>query len=90
MAHLRKREGLFQADISEELDASGQAVTKWGTGLYRLSKENLQSLSKLYNVLREYLLNEGEDELPTLARRLQLRRVGQSGRYRKESGGFGC
>ena len=49
LARLRKREGLSQAEVSEELDVSRQAVTKWETGTSRPSIENLQSLSRLYN-----------------------------------------
>lgn len=64
LARLRKREGLSQAEVSEKLDVSRQAVTKWETGTSRPSIENLQSLSRLYNVPLEYLLDESEDELP--------------------------
>lgn len=46
---------------------SRQAVTKWETGASRPSTENLQSLSRLYNVPLEYLLDESEDELPAPA-----------------------
>lgn len=67
LARLRKKAGLSQADVSEELDVSRQAVTKWETGQSRPSTENLQSLSKLYNVPLEYLLDESEDELPAPA-----------------------
>lgn len=67
LTRLRKREGLSQAEVSEELDVSRQAVTKWETGASRPSTENLQSLSKLYNVPLEYLLDESEDELPAPA-----------------------
>lgn len=67
LARLRKKAGLSQAEVSEELDVSRQAVTKWETGLSRPSTENLQSLSKLYNVSLEYLLDESEDELLTPA-----------------------
>lgn len=64
LARLRKKAGLSQAEVSEELDVSRQAVTKWETGVSRPSVENLQSLSKLYNVPLEYLLDEKADELP--------------------------
>mgnify|MGYP000320294383 CR=1 FL=1 len=67
LARLRKKAGLSQAEVSEELDVSRQAVTKWETGLSRPSTENLQSLSKLYNVPMEYLLDESENELPAPA-----------------------
>ena len=67
LACLRKREGLSQAEVSEKLDVSRQAVTKWETGTSRPSIENLQSLSRLYNVPLEYLLDESGDELPAPA-----------------------
>ena len=67
LARLRKKAGLSQAEVSEELDVSRQAVTKWETGLSRPSTENLQSLSKLYNVPMGYLLDESENELPAPA-----------------------
>ena len=67
LACLRKREGLSQAEVSEKLDVSRQAVTKWETGTSRPSIENLQSLSRLYNVPLEYLLDESVDELPAPA-----------------------
>lgn len=67
LACLRKREGLSQAEVSEKLDVSRQAVTKWETGTSRPSIENLQSLSRLYNVPLEYLLDESGDKLPAPA-----------------------
>ena len=67
LARLRKKEGLSQADVSEGLDVSRQAVTKWETGASRPSTENLQALSKLYNVPLEYLLDDSKDELPVSA-----------------------
>ena len=98
LACLRKREGLSQAEVSEKLDVSRQAVTKWETGASRPSTENLNSLSKLYHVSLEYLLDESEDELPVAApasaaavcRQERLQRRGRSRRYRKKkSSGFG-
>ena len=81
LARLRKREGLSQAEVSEALDVSRQAVTKWETGTSRPSIENLQSLSRLYNVPLEYLLDESGDEL---LRRPRLQRGRRSRRYRKK------
>lgn len=83
LARLRKREGLSQAEVSEKLDVSRQAVTKWETGTSRPSIENLQSLSRLYNVPLEYLLDESGDELPAPAAP-RLQRGRRSRRYRKK------
>ena len=82
LARLRKREGLSQAEVSEELDVSRQAVTKWETGTSRPSIENLQSLSRLYNVPLEYLLDESGTNF--LLRRPRLQRGRRSRRYRKK------
>lgn len=57
LACLRKKEGLSQAGVSERLDVSRQAVSRWEAGESRPSTENLQALSKLYNVPLEYLLD---------------------------------
>ena len=67
LARLRKREGLSQAEVSEKLDVSRQAVSRWESGEARPSTDNLQALCKLYQVPLEYLLNDSEDEPPAPA-----------------------
>lgn len=67
LACLRKKEGLSQAEVSEKLDVSRQAVSRWEAGESRPSTENLQALSKLYNVPLEYLLDEGKEDRPAPA-----------------------
>lgn len=84
LARLRKKEGMSQAEVSEELDVSRQAVTKWETGQSRPSTENLQSLSKLYNVPLEYLLDESEDELPAPAPAATIVESGQEREVQKK------
>ena len=84
LACLRKREGLSQAEVSEKLDVSRQAVTKWETGTSRPSIENLQSLSRLYNVPLEYLLDESGDELPAPAAPAAERAPEQKGQKKEK------
>lgn len=67
LARLRKREGLSQAEVSEKLDVSRQAVSRWESGEARPSTDNLQALCKLYCVSLDYVLNESEDEPPVPA-----------------------
>lgn len=61
---LRKKEGLSQVEVSEKLDVSRQAVSRWESGEARPSTDNLQALCRLYHVPLDYLLNESEDEPP--------------------------
>nr|WP_317325245.1 helix-turn-helix transcriptional regulator [uncultured Flavonifractor sp.] len=62
LACLRKKQGLSQADVSEKLDISRQAVSRWENGVAIPSIENLRYLSKLYHVSLEYLLDDTADE----------------------------
>ena len=90
LACLRKREGLSQAEVSEKLDVSRQAVTKWETGTSRPSIENLQSLSRLYNVPLSICWMKAGTTFLLLLRPPRLQRRGRSRRYRKKkSSGFG-
>ena len=51
LVRLRKKEGMSQADVSEKLDVSRQAVSRWEAGDSRPSTENLQALCKLYMLI---------------------------------------
>lgn len=55
---LRKKRGLSQLGLAEVLHVSRQAITGWETGTSRPSTENMQSLSRLYNVPMEILLDD--------------------------------
>ena len=60
---LRKKEGLSQMEVSDKLNVSRQAVSRWESGVSKPSTENLQLLCKIYNVTIDYLLDESETEL---------------------------
>lgn len=64
LVRLRKKEGMSQADVSEKLNVSRQAVSRWEAGDSRPSIENLQVLCKLYNVKLDDLLDESNEEVP--------------------------
>ena len=51
LVRLRKKEGMSQADVSEKLNVSRQAVSRWEAGDSRPSTENLQALCRLYKVV---------------------------------------
>jgi len=63
---LRKKMGFSQLELSEKLSVSRQAVSSWEAGTSKPSVENLQSLSTLYHVSIEYLLDDTQELfLPT-------------------------
>ena len=55
---LRAREGLSQDALSELLDVSRQAVSKWERGAADPSTSNLLALAKLFGVPAEDLLRQ--------------------------------
>ena len=62
LTSLRKEKGLTQLELAEMLDVSRQAISRWEVGTALPSIENLRTLSKLYGVSIDYLLNDQETE----------------------------
>lgn len=58
LKYLRKKKGVSQLELAERLSVSRQAVSGWEAGTSRPSTENLQSLSRLFNIPFETLLND--------------------------------
>lgn len=54
---LRKEKGLTQLAVAERLGVSRQAISRWESGITLPSTDNLKSLSALYGVPVDYLLN---------------------------------
>lgn len=59
---LRKEKGLTQSAVAEKLDVSRQAISRWESGIALPSTDNLKSLSALYGVPVDYLLNSDTEE----------------------------
>lgn len=55
---LRKENGLTQLAVAEKLEVSRQAISRWESGVALPSTDNLKSLSALYGVPVDYLLND--------------------------------
>lgn len=68
LTFLRKQKGLSQLEVSEKLDVSRQAVSRWESGTSKPSVENLQSLCQLYDVTIDKLLNESEEGSHTISK----------------------
>ena len=54
---LRKEKGLTQLAVAEKQFVSRQAISRWESGVALPSTDNLKSLSTLYGVPVDYLLN---------------------------------
>ena len=64
---LRKRQGLSQEKLAEQLDVSRQAISKWELGESLPDTENVVQLGKLFDVSIDYLLKDEflrEDGIP--------------------------
>lgn len=59
---LRKKNGLSQEALAEILGVSRQSVSKWETGEATPEVSKLLSLSKLFGVTTDYLLNDEMEE----------------------------
>ncbi|MBR5241941.1 MAG: helix-turn-helix transcriptional regulator [Clostridia bacterium] len=55
---LRKKAGLSQEDLANELDISRQAVYKWETDASSPDLDKLKQIAKLFNVSFDYLMND--------------------------------
>ena len=66
---LRKRKGMSQFELAEALNVSRQAVSKWELGIAVPTLENLVSISNLFGVSVDFLVNdeaESDFETPTV------------------------
>ena len=62
LKYYRKEKGLSQEKVSEYLEVSRQAVTKWEANSSRPSSDNLIKLAQLFEVDVDTLLGNGERE----------------------------
>ena len=57
---LRKKGGLSQEQLAEQLGVSRQAVSKWESGKAVPESDTLISISKYFNVSLDYLMKEND------------------------------
>ena len=67
LKELRKKQGLTQLELAERLFVSRQAISGWEAETSRPSTENLQSLSRLFNIPLETLLDDTAEAEPAAA-----------------------
>lgn len=62
IARYRKEKGLSQEKVSEYMEVSRQAVTKWESSISKPSSDNLIKLAKLFGVSVDVLLGNDDNE----------------------------
>ena len=61
---LRKKSGLSQEQLAEQLGVSRQAISKWESGKAVPESSTLISISKYFNVTLDYLMKEDGSVVP--------------------------
>lgn len=59
---LRKKSGLSQEQLAEQLSVSRQAISKWEAGQSVPESEKLIAISNYFNVSLDYLMKETEED----------------------------
>lgn len=65
LMYYRKKKGLSQEKVSEYIDVSRQAVTKWEANISKPSSDNLIKLAQLFEVEVDMLLGNREEKKPS-------------------------
>lgn len=71
---LRKKQGLSQEQLAEQLNVSRQAVSRWESGAALPDAINVLQLSDLFGVTTDYLLHDDYDsdrDIPAVVRTAQ-------------------
>jgi len=63
LTELRKKAGLSQEDLSEKLNISRQAVSKWERGESTPDIDNLTRIGEIYGVSMDYLILGKTEEI---------------------------
>ena len=71
----RKRKGMSQEVVAEQLGITYQAVAKWELGQSKPASRNLQALAELYEVPVEELLADNGQKGPNLILRANLTKI---------------
>lgn len=88
ISKLRKRKGLSQEELANELEVSRQSVFKWECGENTPDLEKIKKLAKLFNVSFDVLLDDEKDldfeekepaEKPVVHKPVKFRQVFDSG-----------
>lgn len=83
LTDLRKKSGLSQAAVAEQIDVARQTVFRWESGEAVPTGDNLRRLSELYGVPVEYLTGSGETRSAAVAVAEKPEEAPKKGGWRK-------
>ena len=84
---LRKKSGLSQEQLAEQLHVSRQAISKWESGTSSPESDKLIAISQYFNVSLDYLMKEDNDQSKDTLQTEQ-RKSAQMGNRTQRSVGF--
>jgi len=72
---LRKKKGLTQEELANELNVSRQAITKWESGEGVPDVENLRNIALFFHVSVDYLIDNKSEQIIDLKSKFQLAEI---------------
>ena len=87
---LRKKSGLSQEQLAEQLGVSRQAVSKWESGKAVPESDTLISISQYFNVTLDYLMKENESVSEPVTEKEETKTNAKSRREKRIIGLIAC
>lgn len=78
---LRKKTGLSQAELSEKVGVSRQAISKWETGRAVPETSKMIAIANLFDVTIDYLIRDEQEKVELSAQDGQTTKVGLRKRH---------
>ena len=87
---LRKKSGLSQEQLAEQLNVSRQAISKWESGTSIPESDKLIAISNFFNVSLDYLMKEDNDQSKDTPQTEQSESAQVADRTQRSVGFFIC
>ena len=87
---LRKKSGLSQEQLAEQLNVSRQAISKWESGTSIPESDKLISISNYFNVSLDYLMKEDNTQSKDESQTEKIVSAQAAGRTQKSVGFIIC
>lgn len=75
LRELRKKKGLTQENLANELNVSRQAITKWESGDGAPDIDNLKNIALFFHVSVDYLINNKTEQIVDLKNKFNIAEI---------------